>query len=163
MRHCLTPILVLALLLVSSCGFTLRGAANLPEQLQTLYLEGLDADSDAVREMRRVLQNNRINLLTTPETGTWRLGLGLEENTERAISVNSNARAGEYELTMSLPFQLRQGARVVLGPEILSTSKVYLADPENAVAKNEEAQQIRDEMRRELVLQIVRRLQAVTL
>lgn len=150
-------------MLLTGCGFTLRGTATLPDALQSLHLESLDNNSDVVREMRRVLQNNRITLLDAPDTGTYSLGLGTEQNSERTLSVNANARAGEYELTMDLQFQLRQGANIVLGPENLSTSKVYLADPENAVAKNEEAEQIRREMRQELALQIIRRLQAVTL
>jgi LPS-assembly lipoprotein len=161
-RFIATSLLCLASLL-GGCGFALRGTASLPDALQTLYLESLDPGSDVEREMRRALQNNRITLLDNPLADTWRLGLGTEENTERALSVNANARAGEYELTMSLPFQLRQGSAIHLGPETLVTSKVYLADPENAVAKNEEAQQIRREMRRELAQQIIRRLQAVTL
>jgi LPS-assembly lipoprotein len=161
-RLAATTLLCLAALL-PGCGFALRGTAALPPELQTLYLESLDPGSDVLREMRRVLQNNQVTLLEAPETGSYRLGLGEEQNTERALSVNANARAGEYELTMSLPFQLRRGGTVLLGPETLLTSKVYLADPENAVAKNEEARQIRSEMRRELAQQIIRRLQAVTL
>jgi outer membrane lipopolysaccharide assembly protein LptE/RlpB len=42
----------------------------------------------------------------------------------------------------------------------LQLSKVYLADPENAIAKTEEAELIRTEMRRELALLILRRLQS---
>jgi LPS-assembly lipoprotein len=163
MNFRLTEMLLIATLAISGCGFALRGAATLPEKLQTLYLESLDPGSDVLRETRRVLQNNRITLLESASADTYRLGLGVEENTERALSVNANARAGEYELTMSLPFQLRRGSEILLGPETLINSKVYLADPENAVAKNEEAQQIRSEMRRELAQQIIRRLQALTL
>ena len=86
-----------------------------------------------------------------------------EENSERALSVNANARAGEYEITMVVPFQLRRGTELVLGPETLSVAQAYLADPENAVAKNEEAALIRSEMRRELAQQLLRRLQALQL
>src|SRR5690606_6429525 len=92
--------------------------------------------------------------------GVYSLGLGQEQSSERVLSVNANARAGEYELTMQVPFQLRQDAAPIMGPETLALSRVYLADPENAVAKNEEAALIRDEMRLGLAFQILRRLQA---
>jgi LPS-assembly lipoprotein len=154
---------VLALLLLGGCGFTLRGTATLPVALQTLQLESLDNNSEIVREMRRALRNNKVDVVDAATAGVYRLGLGAEASSERALSVNANARAGEYELTMSVPFQLRLGSAVVLGPENLSVSRVYLADPENAVAKNEEAGIIRGEMRRELTLQVLRRLQALEL
>ena len=85
--------------------------------------------------------------------------VGNEQSSERVLSVNSNARAGEYELTMSVPVQLRRGGAVVMGPETLSIEKVYLADPNSAVAKAEERELMEGEMRRELVNQILRRLQ----
>jgi LPS-assembly lipoprotein len=162
MQRLVATTLIIMAALLSGCGFALRGTAALPVELQTLYLESLDPGTEILREMRRVLQNNQITLLQAPAAESYRLGIGEEQNTERALSVNANARAGEYELTMSLPFQLRQGGTILLGPETLQTSKVYLADPENAVAKNEEAQQIRSEMRRELAQQIIRRLEAVS-
>lgn len=149
-------------LLLASCGFTLRGSAELPAQLQPLYLEALDADSDMLRELRRVLENNRVQLAEEPGLG-YRLGIGNEERSERVVSVNVNARAGEYELTLALPWQLRQGTTVVAGPERLTLSRVYLADPENAVAKTQEAEQILREMRQDLSRQLLRRLQSLPL
>lgn len=153
--------LFIALLTLGGCGFTLRGVADLPPELQTLLLESPNDNSDLVREMRRTLRSNDVTVVDTASNGLYRLGLGGEESSERPLSVNQNARAGEYEITMRVPFQLRMDTTVVFGPEVLSVAKVYLADPENAVAKNDEAELIRAEMRKELSLQILRRLQAL--
>jgi LPS-assembly lipoprotein len=156
-------LLCLVLVLSGGCGFTLRGSADLPAALRTLQLESPNPDSELVREVRRTLRNNDVTFVEAPNATEYRLGIGSEENRERALSVNANARAGEYELTMSTAVQLRRGAEVVLGPEPLSVSRIYLADPENVVAKNEEAELIRTEMRRELAQQVLRRLQALPL
>lgn len=145
--------------LLGSCGFTLRGTAELPAVLQTMQVESTDPNSDIVREISRTLRNNGVTLADT--ASTYRLGIGTEQNSERALSVNANARAGEYEMTLTVPFQLRRGTELVLGPETLGVERVYLADPENAVAKNEEAALIRTEMRREISQQVLRRLQAL--
>ena len=153
------PVLVLLLSLLSGCGFALRGTANLPEALQTLQLASVDANSDLQRELNRALRNAGVEIVDT--ASAYRLGLGLETITERTLSVNSNARAGEYELDLGVQFQLSQGGSMVLGPEALHVKRVYLTDPENAVAKSEEAELIRAEMRRELAQQILRRLQTV--
>lgn len=157
-------LLVLSVLL-GSCGFALRGAAELPPALQTLQLETATGNSELVREVRRALLNSRAEIVedATAANGLYTLGIGAEETYERAVSVNANARAGEYQLTMVMPFQLRRGADTVLGPETLTVARIYLADPENAVAKNEEAVLIRTELRRELALQLLRRLQLLQL
>ena len=154
--------LLTLVLLLSGCGFALRGSADLPVALQTLQLESPNPDGEIVREVRRMLRNNDVTLTDAPTDATWRLGVGNEQVSERVLSVNANARAGEYEITMSVAAQLRRGAQTI-GPETLSVSRVYLADPESAVAKNEEAELIRTEMRRELAQQILRRLQSLTL
>ena len=150
-------------LLLAGCGFSMRGSADLPPELGTLHLEALDVNSDITRQMRRTLLTNGIEVVDTPTPGIHRLGLGREQSSERVLSVNANVRAGEYELTMSVPFQLRDDEGFVLGPETLSMDRVYLADPDNAVAKAEEAELIRAEMRRDLVVQILRRLQNLEL
>ena len=149
------------LVLLGGCGFTLRGSTDLSAALQTLQVESTDPNSDIVREISRTLRNNGVTLAET--VSTYQLGIGTEENSERALSVNANARAGEYEITMVVPFQLRRGTELVLGPETISVARAYLADPENAVANNEEAALIRSEMRRELAQQLLRRLQALQL
>ena len=159
----LKHIAVVALLcLLSGCGFTLRGTAELSPSLQPLYVDVTNTSAFS-REMVRVLVDNKVSLAGEPAGASHRLDVGGETSGERPISVNATARAGEYELTMSVQFQLRRGAELVLQPQTISTSKVYLADPENAVAKNEEAELIRTEMRKELAQQILRRLQAVKL
>ena len=150
------------LFLLSGCGFTLRGSAELPAALQTLQVETPAANSDIARELRRMLRNNGVALTDTPADEIWHLDIGGEQSSERVLSVNANARAGEYEITMTVGAQLRRGAQII-GPENFSVSRAYLADPESSVAKNEEAELIRTEMRRELAQQILRRLQSLEL
>jgi LPS-assembly lipoprotein len=146
------------LLALAGCGFTLRGSVDLPEPLRTLEVVSLDDGGELLQQVRRALRNSGVNLV---EQGSdYRLGLGREVTDERIVSVNANARAGEYEVEMSLQFQLTRAGEAVLGPDTLRLTRVYLTDPENAVAKEEEAELIRSELRRELAQQLLRRLQA---
>jgi LPS-assembly lipoprotein len=159
----LLVLILLATVIASGCGFTLRGSAQLPAALQTMALTSPDGNSDILRELRRSLVASDVTLLDSPQANAYVLVLGAEVSRERVLSVNSNARAGEYELSLSVPFQLRNGSTVVLGPENLTIEKVYLADPDSAVAKAEERELMETEMRRELVNLLLRRLQSVTL
>lgn len=159
---------VLLALVLSGCGFTLRGSARLPDALRTMELAGMDETGELMQEVRRALRNSGVTLVESASDAAagaarYRLGIGRESSFENTLSVNSNARAGEYELEMSVLFQLSEGGTTVLGPETLSQSRVYLTDPENAVGKEEEAELIRGELRRDLAQQLLRRLQAVQL
>ncbi|MEI7950650.1 MAG: LPS assembly lipoprotein LptE [Gammaproteobacteria bacterium] len=149
-------------LLLTSCGFALRGTAELPASLQPLHLDNVNDSTAMGRELMRTLVNNKVKLTDTTGASIYSLALGAETNIERAISVNANARAGEYEIIMTVPFQLKRGNTASIPEQKLSLTKVYLADPENAVAKTEEALIIQNEMRQELSQLILRRLQAFT-
>lgn len=153
---------MILLTMLAGCGFALRGSVAIPA-IEPLYVENFENGTPLQREVFRALVNNRIVLADELAAGAYSLLVGNESSSERVISVNANARAGEYEINMSAQFQLRRGADPVMDPQILSLSKVYLADPENAIAKNEEAEIIRTEMRRELAQMILRRLQALPL
>jgi LPS-assembly lipoprotein len=148
------------LVFLGGCGFALRGTAELPASLQPLYIENIDSSSPMGRELFRVLANNKVALADEAATDRYSLAVGNETSSERALSVNANARAGEYELTLGILYQLRRNGAAVGEAVPLQLSKVYLADPENAIAKTEEAELIRTEMRRELALLILRRLQS---
>jgi LPS-assembly lipoprotein len=149
-------------LLLTSCGFALRGTAELPASLQPLHLDNVNDSTAMGRELMRTLVNNKVKLTDTTGASIYSLALGAETNIERAISVNANARAGEYEIIMTVPFQLKRGNTASIPEQKLSLTKVYLADPENAVAKTEEALIIQNEMRQELSQLILRRLLAFT-
>ena len=147
-------------LVLAGCGFTLRGNAELPATLQPLHLDNINDSSAMGRELLRVMVSNKVALAGETGATVYSLALGAEKLSERAISVNANARAGEYEIILTVPFQLKRGNAVAIPQQVVSLTKVYLADPENAVAKSEEAVIIQNEMRQEVAQLILRRLQA---
>lgn len=125
-----------------------------------MMLVSVDENGDVLRELRRALTANNINLLDSADEKSYRLVIGEQESQERILSVNSNARAGEYEISLSIPFQLRSAEAIIIEPEVLTLEKVYLADPNNAVAKAEERELMENEMYREMAILILRRLQS---
>jgi LPS-assembly lipoprotein len=113
-----------------------------------------------MRALRTRLRSSGVTV-TTGEAGVPELNLGAEQVQERIISLNSSARAGEYSMTLQVSFQLIEGGSVALGPETVSEEHIYLADPDNAIAKNEEAELILNEMRNALADQIIRQLASI--
>ena len=157
-------VILLMSLLISSCGFQLRGygeSATLPEFLQTLELNSPDPGNGVTRQLRNQLRSSDVTIIEESQDDIYQLTIGQERTQERVISLNSSARAGEYALSLSVTVQLQLGATTQLGPETISIERMYLADPNNAVAKTEEAELIMEEMQRDLASQIINRLQSL--
>jgi LPS-assembly lipoprotein len=154
-------ILLLATCLLSGCGFTLRGseAASLPVQLQTLQLQFAGSN-----ELGQVFQRELLAAgVELSENSTFRLELGNEQSQERVVSVNQNIRAGEYELSMSSSFRLYEDGELLMDSGPVSSFQIYEADPLNAAAKTIETELVKDELRLDLVMQMMRSLQSLTL
>lgn len=153
--------LLLTLSLLNACGFTLRTAAtaNLAPELQVLQVISSDGTSAILQTVQRALRNSGVSVIESSHTTAYQLNIGREQLTERVVSVSSSARAGEYELTMSLPFQLSSAAGFMIAPDSLNVYRSYTADPSNAVAKAQESSLIKDEMRQALARQLLLRLQ----
>lgn len=153
---------IVMLMLLSSCGFTLRGydASLLSPELQQLQLSFNGSSNELAQTLRRRLISSGVDIVE--HTSAYKLTLGDEQSIERIISVNRNVRAGEYEITLTVSIQLDNDGDSVIAREIISVDQVYEADPNNAAAKTNEAELVLDELRQALTEQIMRRLQTLS-
>ena len=107
-----------AAVLLSGCGFRLRGSESMP-RLPALSLEG-DDNSALAQQLRTRLQQ----LGTEVESGApWRVTLGTPSLQERRIGTDGRA-SREHELTLStsLSVQQRETNAYALNNATLSTS-----------------------------------------
>ena len=93
------------------------------------------------------------------EEANYSISIGSERFRQRNLSINAQARASEFELTMSTVFSVRdaQGKKVI-EPSEATVVKQMENDPSNVVGKAEEVRILKTEMRTELVQQILRRV-----
>ena len=85
------------------------------------------------------------------------LRLEPEQFTQRNVSLTAQARAAELELTLSAAFSLAESEQELVNARA-SVNRQMLNDPRNVVGKTEELRLLREEMRRDLAAQIVRRV-----
>jgi outer membrane lipopolysaccharide assembly protein LptE/RlpB len=90
------------------------------------------------------------------------LNVGAEQLIVRPITMTAQARAAQYDIRISLLVNLSSGDSNMLGPEQLSVQQIYYENTGNIVGTQEEIEVIQEEMRRGLVIQILRRLEAIT-
>ena len=89
------------------------------------------------------------------------LAVSDEQVSARPVTVNSRARAAQYEMRLSITIVLGQSNQLLIEPETLFIDRTYFEDIENIAGNREEVEIIAQEMRRELVNQVMRRLEAV--
>jgi LPS-assembly lipoprotein len=154
-------VVLVATLLVAGCGFHLRGSGDgtvLPERWEAMHLDAASPNSEFTRVLRARFTASGIRWVERSEA-THTLELGTERFAQRNLSINAEARAAEFELTLRATFVVRDRAGApVLGPETAEVAKQMENDPRNVVGKAEEVRILRDEMRGELAQQIIRRI-----
>lgn len=157
--------IVLLALATSACGFSLRGSDSITTRFTNLQLLSAQPGSEMTRLLQRSLQNAGVDVelvAVMPEEAASDaiLGLGEEGLTRRPVTVNPRARAAQYEIRLSVDIALQEVGNEVIPLETLSVERTYFEDIENIAGSQEEVEIITAELRRELVNQILRRLQA---
>ena len=142
------------------CGFQLKGTGS---SGQSIGLQGLELrlvsvqpQSDLTREVSRELSNAGA-VLTDDVDPALQLTLQTEQFIQRNVSLTAQARAAELELTLSVDFVFEQTEQDPTDARA-TVSRQMLNDPRNIVGKTEELRLLREEMRRDLAAQIVRRI-----
>ena len=153
----LSLVLTLSLLL-SACGFHLRGTVELPEEWRSLYLSSSSPNSELTVALRNGFESNGVNI-TNLDEANYRLQLGEERFERRNLTIGRNARAAEFELVMSTRLRVTDSQGNEILPELdVSTERVMTHDPENVTGKVEESRILRDEMRQDLVQSLLRQI-----
>lgn len=156
MRSLLILILLLSL---TACGFHLRGSVQLPPELGELTLVDAKPATDIAPALRRALQGEGVRLMAA---APLRLELQAENYGKRVLSVDTSGRAQEYGLSYAVRFSLLAADGVAWLPEeTVTLTRDLRFDAAAVLATGSEETQLKEEMRRDAVLQILRRLQHV--
>lgn len=148
------PLLLAATL--AGCGFHLRGTATLP--FETI---SVPAETPLAVELQRNIATGTNAKVVPQDAGPQAILALLGEGRERLIlSLNAQGQVTEYELRYLVSFRVYSPK----GAEYIPSSQIVLRRPitfnDQVLAKEEEAELIYREMRRDMVQLIMRRLAA---
>jgi len=146
---------------VAGCGFQLRGAASLPEEMNTTWLQVADRTSPFVRELELLLRANGVSLAERPGEGVAELRIQDERITRRALSITGDARVREFELVFDLRFSLiGPDGEPLLLDESLRMERDFQFDEQAILGAATEEELIREDLRRSMAAALIRRLEA---
>ncbi|MBN3966540.1 hypothetical protein IMW75_14805 [Pseudomonas gregormendelii] len=145
--------------LLSACGFQLRGTGTTELAIKELDLSARNAYGPTVTQMRQVLESSGVKVIAG---APYKLILTNEQESQRTLSYAGAGRTGEYQLTTVLEYDIRgQRDRELLSDKI-EVQKVFIHDGNNLVGSELEADDARKEIRRDLVQRMMLRLQQLT-
>lgn len=155
-------VLLLSLLALAGCGFTLRGTDSMAMPIDALQLQTAPGD-DLRRVLTEHLERSNVRILEPGQDAnrTYLLQLSAEQFGQRAVSSVGVARGGQYEVTLETSAVLVFRGTIVAGPETFTVQRRHDEDTASITGSAQALEVLRTEMRQELASRIQRRLQLV--
>ncbi|HEU4708993.1 MAG TPA: LPS assembly lipoprotein LptE [Methylophilaceae bacterium] len=146
-----------SMLLLSGCGFEMRGKADL--SFKTIFIQG--PNYTVSRDLRKALDVNGVAIVNDPEKADLLLDIMSEVYDKRILSLSGRGRVTEYELIYNLNFRIKNAANAVWGPvQTVEGRRDFSYDDTQVLAKSYEEARLRQDMQSDAVREIMRRLTA---
>lgn len=149
----------------SSCNFTLKGNTSLAAKFPEMAVLLQQPNSELSRELLRALSQAGINVTEVSATTSTAelpiLSVSAESLSNRPVTVNPRARAAQYDLQLSVTINLLASGELLLDAQTLVAESIYFESIATIAGNLEEVETIQSEMRKQLVSQLLRRLEAL--
>ncbi|UQS13976.1 LPS assembly lipoprotein LptE [Pseudomonas sp. HS6] len=145
--------------LLSACGFQLRGTGTNELSIKELDLSARNAYGETVTQLRQLLEASGVKIVSG---APYKLYLANEQESQRILSYAGAGTTGEYQVSTVLNYDIRGEKNLLLKSDKLEVQKVFIHDGNNLVGSDQEANDARRETRRELVQRMMLRLQQLT-
>ena len=147
----------LLIIVLTGCGFHLRGALPTLTMDNPIYIAGVDKNSDLYRELARQLRGAKSVVTETRSLAKSVLTISNYRSRERQLTLNSSNQAVEYELEESFNFSV-QTSRSTIESRPLKVTRVLGRTESETLAREREEREMRVNMRHDLVNQLMYQL-----
>lgn len=151
-------VMVLQSVQLSGCGFRLRGSADYP--MKQVFIESVSAPRMAY-VLTRELQNANLTIAESKNNAEVIVILSHEILDRRTLSVSSfTGKLEEVELNYRIHLSAKKATgEVLIEPQLISLLRDYQFEETAVLAKADEEIMLGEELFREALVQIMRRLQ----
>jgi LPS-assembly lipoprotein len=152
-------LLFLSLTLISSCGFKLRGNFEMPAALSEISVE---TDDRLLKEELTTRLQKSGSMVVATKAGIPTLSV-LTSDYERIVrTTDSDGLATGYDFTYKIVYRVDDGSGGILQPQAKIVQRRTLQyDPAEQLQAKQEEEFLVEEMREEIVLQVMRKLSTI--
>lgn len=159
-------LILLMVLILSDCGFRLRGQFELPEVMAFTYIDMRrppnTPPSPLATAVASALRVNGVSVTEKPEQAGARLLILNETYQRRAIAAGGQGEVREYDLNYNVNFMVTlKDGKPLISEENIRITRDILYDESQVLGRVEGEEITRREMVTEAAQAILRRLQAV--
>jgi len=152
-------LVMLIALLLSACGYHLRGEMDLPSEMKSIYLEG--ASAPLQEQFRRALASSQVQLVTSRAAAGTIITVSNEENLKRALSLSSSGYANQFGLEYRLNYEVTdKNNKPLVTSQPVDIKREYFNNQQLILGKDNEETVIRNEMYQQAVRTIINQVQA---
>lgn len=148
---------------IGACGFQLRGAVDIPPELNPIYIES--APGSPVRAaLYQQLQGSQVRLAAQPQDANVILRISNERRSSRVIAVDRNGKVLARELQYRLLFEaVTVGGKELVPKQGIDVLRSYENPDVEVLGKQLEAQMIYQDMYIDAANRMLIRLRAALL
>lgn len=150
------------LLLVSGCGWQLKGSFDNTDKLGSVYVGGDAVNGVINKTVRTDIRTTGGEVSELRANADYIVWIGEERTRIRPASYDALVRTVENEIIIHATFEVRSAAgELIHGPERVFAERVYEYDVQGVTSSAAQLTIIERELRERLGHQIVRRLAAI--
>ena len=152
-------ITLLTLLMITSCGFHLRGMTEI--SFKTVSLEGKELSF--TKNLKKTLASNKVAIVLPTENPELRVELLSEESEKRILSLSGQGLVREFEVFYRVRYRVKTVDSETWSQEnILETRRDFTYSDSNLIGKEEEERQLNESMRNEAITNLFNQIQLIT-
>lgn len=146
-------------LLLSACGFHLRQPLPLAKPLQNVYIQSRNPYGDLTRNIKQYLQMSGAHLAASPQEASTLLNIIQETTSQDLISINSSQQTRQYNLRLTVSFEVTDPrGRVMIPAQTLTELRPLTLQSNQILAGSNQATQLYRDMRRAITYNLMNRL-----
>jgi LPS-assembly lipoprotein len=158
----LHQMVLLACFLLAGCGWQLRDAQVVPENVGKIFLTSQQPNELLLNELTLALKLYGVESVRRDDQPDYSVVINDYRRIRRTSTLNSNARVAEYQLTEELDFViLDTNGRSLIGTSTATVERVYEFVENDVMASSQEERAIRKDMRIDIIRQIIDRLRVL--
>ncbi len=155
------PGITLVMLLLTGCGFQLRGQASLPPEMGRTYISAEDRQSLFARKLRSSLMDNGIDIVDSPVDATAVVNILDDDTGRRVLAVSARNVPREFEVYYRVRFSVEGDNGMLLTPREQVLVRDYTYDETIVLGKAREEEQLREAIADDLVRAVLFQLAAL--
>lgn len=148
-------------IVLTACGFHLRGAVPLPQQLKVMYIEAAPY-SPLTLALKQTLRSAGITLVSDAKSAPVTLQIVSEQFTQQIVNISANTLVNTYNLQYTVTLQLLNSAgAVIYGPVQVKTSSSYAVSDTQILGDNTQLSVQQQSMQQDAAGLIFNRLNSI--